>query len=224
MRKLRSILSLVYMNLLRSARLECDTGSNGGPTNKTPMLLDTSAESNLLADVGTGGAGQDKLGSIVLDSGNLGTSRGGTDVDHDNLVLSQLSNLGLLTIGSPDTEKTTEEVEVDLDLAVNLGKASLETQHETDETIGSAKGRVDSGTNTNKTTGNSVLKVVGLGVERDDSAEDGGTLEGTVVVSGDDTRSDFNLVTKLDNAVENGTTSNTTLEFVDLGTRLVDIE
>jgi hypothetical protein len=188
------------------------------------MLLDTSAESNLLANVGTGRAGQDKLSSIVLDSSDLGTSRCGANVHHDNLVLGQLSNLGLLAVGSPDTEKATEEVEVNLDLAVNLGQAALETQHETNETIGSAKCRVDSGTNTDKTTRNSVLEIVGLGVERDDSAENGSALEGTAVVSGDDTRSDFNLITKLDNTVKNGTTSNTTLEVVDLGTRLVDIE
>jgi hypothetical protein len=188
------------------------------------MLLDTSAQGNLLADVGTGRAGQDKLSSIVLDSGNLGTGRSGTNVDHDNLVLGELGNLGLLSIGSPDTEKTTEEVEVNLDLAVDLGQTALETQDETNKTIGSAKRRVDSGTDTNETTRNSVLEVVGLGVERNDSAEDGSALEGTAFVSGNDTRSDLNLITQLDDTMEDRTTSNTTLELIDLGTGLVDIE
>lgn len=188
------------------------------------MLLDTSAQGNLLANVGTGRAGQDELSSIVLDGSNLGTSRGGTNVDHDDFVLGQLGNLGLLAVGSSDTEKTTEEVEVNLNLAVDLGQTALETQDETDKTIGTAKGGVDASTNTDQTTGNSVLQVVGLGVQRDNTAEDGSALQGTVVVSGDDTGSDLNLVAKLDDTVQDTTTSNTTLQVVDLGTGLVDVE
>ncbi|KAI6772529.1 hypothetical protein HG530_003487 [Fusarium avenaceum] len=166
------------------------------------MLLNTSTQSDLLANVGTGGASKNKLGSIVLDGSNLGSGRGGTNVDHDNLVLGQLRNLGLLSVGGPHTEQTAEKVEVDLNLA----------------------GRINSGTDTNETTRNGVLEIVGLGVEGDDSAEDGSALEGTAVVSGDDTRSDLDLVTQLNDTMENGTTSNTTLEVVDLRTRFVDIE
>lgn len=188
------------------------------------MLLDTSGQSNLLANVAAGRAGQNQLGGIVLDSDNLGSSRGGTNVDHDHLVLGQLGNLGLLAIGGSHTEQAAEKVEVDLDLAVDIGKTALETQDETNETISTAKGRVDSGTDTDETTGNGVLEIVGLGVERNDSAEDGGTLEGTAVITGHDTRSDLNLVTQLDNTVKDRTTSNTTLEVIDLSTGLVDVE
>lgn len=188
------------------------------------MLFDTSAQSDLLANVGTGRAGQDQLSGIVLDSSDLRSSRGGTNVDHDDLVLGQLGDLRLLAVGSSHTEQAAEEVEVNLDLAVNLGQASLETQDETNETIGSAEGRVDAGTNTNKATGDGILEVVGLRVEGDDTAEDGSALESTRIVSGDDTRSDLNLVAQLDDTVQDTATSNTTLEVVDLGTRLVDIK
>lgn len=197
---------------------------DSGPSNKTPMLLDTSAQSNLLANVGTGRAGKNQLGGIVPDSRNLGASRGRANVNHDNLVLGQLSDLGLLAVGGSHTKKTSEEVEVDLDLAVDLGESALETQDETNETIGSAQGRIDSGTDTNKTTGDGVLEIVGLGVEGDDSAEDGSALESTVVVTRDDTRADLDLITQLDNTMKNRTTSNATLEVVDLSTGLVDIE
>lgn len=188
------------------------------------MLLDTSAEGHLLANVGAGRAGEDKLGGIVLDGGDLSAGGCRADVDHDDFVLRELGDLGLLSVGGTDTEQTTEEVEVDLDLAVDLGESSLESENETDETIGTAEGGVDAGSDTDETTGDGVLEVVGLGVERDDATEDGCALESTVVVTGDDTRANLDLVAELDNTVEDTATSNTTLEVVDLSTRLVDIE
>src|SRR4051812_34741108 len=129
------------------------------------MLLNTPAEGYLLTNVCARRAGQNELSGILLDGRNLGTGRGGANVDHDDFVLGQLVNLRLLAVGGADTEEAAEEIEVDFDLAVNLGKAALETEHETDQTIGSAEGRVDPGTNTDETTRHSVLEVVRLGVE-----------------------------------------------------------
>lgn len=188
------------------------------------MLLDTATQGNLLADVGAGRAGEDQLSGIILDGGNLGTGRSRANVDHDDLVLGQLGDLGLLAVGSPHTKETAKEIEVDLDFAVNLGESALETQDETDETVGSAEGRVDAGTDTDQAAGHGVLEVVGLGVKRDDSAEDRRALEGTRIVSRNDARSDLDLIAQLDDTVENTATSDTTLQVVDLGTRLVDVE
>lgn len=205
-------------------RMKQDLRSNGSPSNQTPVLFDTPAECHLFANVGASRAYEDKLGSIVLDGGDLGTGGGGADVDHDELVLGEFGDLGLLAVGGPNTEQTTEQVEVDFDFTVDLGESALETEDETDETISSAEGRVDAGTDTNKTAGNGVLEVVGLGVERDDAREDGRALEGTTIVTGDDTRSNFNLVAQLDDAVQDGPTGDTTFEVVNLSTRLVDIK
>ena len=188
------------------------------------MLFDTSAEGNLFTNVCASRAGKLELSSILLDGNNLGTSGSRTDVHHDNLVLGKLVNLGLLALGSLDTKKPAEEVKVDLNLAVNLRKASLKTKDETNETIGSAEGGIDASTNTNKTTGNGVLEVVGLGVERNDSAEDGRALEVTLVVTGNDTWTNLDLVTELEKAVKNRTTGNTTLKFLDLSTGLINVE
>ena len=198
--------------------------SDGGPTDQTPMLLNTTAQSNLLAQACTGRAGQGKLSSIVLDGNDLGTSRRGTNVDHDDFVLGKLGDLGLLAVGCPYTEQTAQEVEVDFDLAVNLGKSALETKDETDQTIGTAQSRVNARTNTNETTRNGVLEVVGFGVEGNDPAEDGSAFKSTVVVTRDNTRADFDFVAEFDDTVQNGTTSNTTLEVINLSTRLVNIE
>lgn len=54
----------------------------------------------------------------------------------------------MLSVGSLDTEETAEKEEVDLQLDVNVRELVLETKDLTDETIGTAKGGVNAGTNT----------------------------------------------------------------------------
>lgn len=188
------------------------------------MLLNTSRQSNLLADACASRVGEDQLSGIVLDSNDLGAGRGRANVDHDDLVLGQLSNLGLLAVSGLDTKKTAQQVEVDLNLAVDLGQLALETENETDKTIGTAEGRVDASTNTDETTGDGVLEIVGLGVERYNTREDGSALNGALVIASNDTGADFDLIAKLDDTVQNRTTSNTALEVINLSTGLVDIE
>ena len=188
------------------------------------MLVDTTAQSNLLANVCASRAGENQLGGILLDGGNLGASRSRANVNHNDLVLGELGNLGLLSIGGPHTKQTAEEIEVDLDLTVDLGETALEAEDETDQTIGSAKGRVDAGSDTNQATRDGVLEIVGLRVERHDAAEDGRALESATVVTGDDTRTDLNLIAKLDDTVQDTATSDTALQVIDLSTRLVDVE
>lgn len=112
------------------------------------MLLDSSGKGNLFANLGTCRAGELKSGSVGLDGNDLGTSGGGTNVDHEDFVLCKLGDLGLLAIGSLDTEETTEEEVVDFDFSVDGGELSTETEDETNETIGTAEGRVDTSTNT----------------------------------------------------------------------------
>lgn len=214
--------SKIFMKIKKTRRE--NLRSDGSPTNETPMLLDTSAKRNLLANLCASRRCKLELGSILLDGNNFGTGGGGTNVDHDNLVLRKLVDLGLLAVGRLDTEEAAKEVEVDLDLTVDVGEAALETEDETDKTIGSAEGRVDAGTDTNKTAGNGVLQLVGLRVERHNTAENGRALEITPLVASNDTGADLNLVTELEQTVKNGTTSNTTLKLLNLGTGLVDVE
>ena len=63
------------------------------------MLLDSSAHGDLLANFCASRAGELQLGGIVLDGDDLGTSGGGTNVDHEDFVLCELGDLGLLAIG-----------------------------------------------------------------------------------------------------------------------------
>jgi len=118
------------------------------PSNQTPMLLDSSTESDLLADLGTGRAGKLQLGNIGLDTNDLGTCRGRSNVDHENFVLCQLGDLGLLSVCSLDTEQATEEEIVNLDFGIDRWKLALETEHETDKTIGTAQSRINAGADT----------------------------------------------------------------------------
>jgi hypothetical protein len=188
------------------------------------MLLDSAGKSNLLANLGTGRAGKLESGSIGLDGDDLGTSGGGTDVDHEDFVLCELGNLGLLAVGGLDTEQTTEQEVVDLDLSVDGRELATETKDETDQTIGTAEGGVNTGTNTDETTGDGELQVVVLGEQCDDSGEDGLALNLALLVLADDTGSDLNLVTELQYTSQDTATSNSTLQVLNLGTRLVDIE
>jgi hypothetical protein len=194
------------------------------PSNKTPMLLNSAGKGDLLANLGTGRAGELKSGGIGLDGNDLGTSGGRTDVDHEDFVLCELSNLCLLAIGSLDTEQTTEQEVVDLNLSVDGGELATKTKDETDQTIGTAEGGINTSTNTDETTGNGELQIVVLGEECNNSREDGLALNLTLLVLADNTRSDLNLVTELQYTVQDTATSNSTLQVLNLGTRLVDIE
>lgn len=106
------------------------------------MLLDSSADGNLLSNLRAGGAGQAELSSIGLDTQNLSTGGSRTNVNHQNLVLSQLGNLGLLAIGSLDTQQAAEQEVVDLNLGVDSGQAATVAEDETDQTISTIGGLV----------------------------------------------------------------------------------
>lgn len=120
------------------------------PSDQTPMLLDSSTQGNLLTNLGTCRACELQLGDISLDTNDLGTSRSRSDVDHENFVLCQFGDLCLLAVCGLDTEQATEEEIVDLDFGVDGWQLALETEYETNETVGTAKSRVDTGTNTCK--------------------------------------------------------------------------
>lgn len=195
-----------------------------GPTNETPVLLDTSGQGDLLTDLCAGGRGERETGGVSLHSDDLGTSSSRTNVDHEDFVLRQLGDLGLLAVGGLDTEQSSEEEVVDLDFGVDVGEMSTETEDEANETIGTAEGRVDAGTDTDETTGDGKLQVVVLGEQRDDSREDGLALDLALAVLGHDAGPDLDLVAQLQDTGQDGATSNTALELVDLGAGLVDVE
>ena len=63
-----------------------------------------------------------------------------------------------------------------------------------------------------------------LGEERDDSAEDGSAFYGTRFVFRHETWPNFDLVANFQNASQNTTTSNASLQIFDFSTRFVNIE
>lgn len=188
------------------------------------MLLDSSAERDLLANLRASRAGKLQLRSISLDSDHLRTRSRRPDVDHEHLVLCQFSDLGLLAVGGLYTQQPPEQEVVDFKLRVDLRQLALQTEDEADETVGTAESRVNAGTDTDQTTGHGELERVVFGEERDDAREDGLALDLAFVVFADDTGTDFDLVAELQDTSEDGATGDTTLELVNLGTRLVDVE
>ena len=138
----------MHLVLLILRGRERRAGHNVGPANETPVLLDSPRKRDLFADLGTRGAGQGQAGRIGLDGHNLGARRGTADVDHENFVLRELGDLGLLAVGRLDTQQAAQQEVVDLELRVDGGQLATETQDETDQTIGTAERGVDAGTNT----------------------------------------------------------------------------
>jgi hypothetical protein len=130
----------------------------------------------------------------------------------------------LLAIGSLNTQQTTEQEVVDFDLSVDRRQLTTVTQNETNETISTAQGRVDESSNTDETTGNGELEGVLLGEERLDAGVDRTALNLSVGILGNETRTDLDLVLELDDSVQDRTTGNTSLQLIDFGTRLVDVE
>lgn len=61
------------------------------------MLVDASRESNLFALGGTNGLREGDLGELALDGNDPPTGGRRSDVDHENLALGELLNLGLLS-------------------------------------------------------------------------------------------------------------------------------
>lgn len=112
------------------------------------MLVDSPGKGNLLSDLGAGGGGELQLCNIGLGRHNLGSCRSRPNVDHEHLVLGELRNLGLLSVRSLDSEKASEEEEVNLEVGVDAGELALTAEDVTDQTIGTAEGGVDAGSDT----------------------------------------------------------------------------
>jgi hypothetical protein len=150
------------------------------------MLLNSSAESYLLLDLSASRTRQLQLSDIRLHSNHLGTRSRRTNIHHEHLVLRQLGDLSLLAVGRLDTEQTTQQKVVHLELCIDLWELAFEAQHETDQTIGTAEGWVDASTDANQATWYGKFERVVLGEEGDDAAVDWTALDGTLIVARDD--------------------------------------
>ena len=77
---------------------------------------------------------------------------------------------------------------------------------------------------TNETTRNSKFEVVVLGEKRHYPAEDRSALDLALVILADNTWTDLDLVTELQDTSQDTATSNTSLQLLDFRARLVDIK
>ena len=115
------------------------------------MLLDSPTKCDLFSDLRAGRAGELQSSSICLDGDDFGARGSRPDVDHEHFVLCKLGNLGLFSVCCLDTQQATEEEVVHFEFGVDRGELATEAKYETDQTIGTAKGRVDACTNTWRT-------------------------------------------------------------------------
>lgn len=70
-------------------------------------------------------------------------SEGNAHVDHEDLILGELCDLGLLLVVGPDSEQATEQKVVDLDLGVDRRERALGAEDLADQSITARQLRVD---------------------------------------------------------------------------------
>eukprot|EP00050_Salpingoeca_kvevrii_P010065 m.6393 g.6393 ORF g.6393 m.6393 type:complete len:309 (-) comp2608_c0_seq1:378-1304(-) len=202
-----------------------DTLANLAPANQTPVLVYSAAQCNLLTNLCAHGLCQDNLCQIRLDGRNTAASRERANVDHEHLALGELLDLcGLLVTLGTNAKKTAEEEKANFELRVDVGEATDLAQNLTDHAVSAAERGVDHGANADETTGNSVLQIVRVRIERDDAREDGSALEGTIGLLGDNAGADLNLLALLENTSKDTAASNAACEIVDFATGLVDVK
>ena len=191
------------------------------------MLVHSSAESDLLALLGTDGLCEGDLGKVALDGLDLAAGGGRADVDHEDLRPAQLLDLGLLaTVAGLDTEQPAEEVVGDLNLGKYIGELSPQTEDLSDQPIGTGEGGVDAGTDTDETTGHGILQRVGFGEQTRHTGVDGRASHGPIAVGGfgHDAGSDLDLVVDAKDALEDGPTGDAALQVGHVLTGLVDVK
>ena len=93
--------------------------------------------------MGTGRAGELKLGNVRLGRNNSSARSGRANVDHEDFAFGELRHLGLLAIWGLDAEKTSEQEQVDVQVGVNVGQTTLQSEDVTDQSIGTAKRRIN---------------------------------------------------------------------------------
>lgn len=77
---------------------------------------------------------------------------------------------------------------------------------------------------TNETTGDGKFQIVVFRKQRNNPAVNGPALNLALLILAHNTRPNLNLVSKLEHTSQDTTTSDTTLELLNLGTRLVDVK
>mmetsp|Transcript_21621 Transcript_21621/g.47063 ORF Transcript_21621/g.47063 Transcript_21621/m.47063 type:complete len:439 (+) Transcript_21621:259-1575(+) len=191
------------------------------------MLLDPSAQGNLVALLSAHRAREGDLGRVVvLDAENLSSSCSRADVDHEDFALLQLGHLFALRVSIQlDAQQASEQVVLDLDFDVDVGELVGVAQDHAHKTVRTRERGVDLGADADEAAGHRELEVVRLGREGDDLRSDG--LAGRDVVLGvplDDAGPNLDVIPYLEDTSEDGSASNTTLQLIDLFAGSVHVE
>ena len=73
------------------------------------MLLDTTRQCDLLANLSTSWRGELDLGKISLNAQDTTTCRGRSNIDEQKLIFRELRDLRLFFVLRPDTEQSAEQ-------------------------------------------------------------------------------------------------------------------
>ena len=186
--------NVLLLLLLLVFRVQLLARSDLAPSEETPMLVHTPGQGQLLPDLGAHGLDQTDLGQVSLDGRDLASGGEGSDVDHEDLALGQLLDLGpLLVPFDPDAQQAPEEEERDLQVGQDVGEGADRPEDLACHPVASAEGGVDLGADADEAAGDGEGQVVLLSVEGDHAGEDGLTHHRTLRVFADDSRPDLQI-------------------------------
>lgn len=188
------------------------------------MLVNSPTQSNLLALLTARRCCQCDRDVTTLHRCDPTTSLTRSNVNEQCLANHEFANLGLFAVVCLDTKQSTEQEHLCPDFDIDGGALANRRHDHTEQSVGTTESGVNEGTDTDKTARNSKLKVVLLGVEGDDSRSQRPTSADTVGVPGNKTRSDLDFLANLEDTLQDTSTSDTTLQLVDTGTRLVNVK
>ena len=189
------------------------------------MLVDAATERDLLALGRADGLRQQDLGQVGLDREHLAARRRAADVHHEDLLLLQLLDLGLLrALARLHAQQAPQQVEADLDLDEHVRQPALEAEHLADEPVRARQRRVDVRPHADQPAGHGVLEPVPLREQRRDAAVDRRRRDRARRVLRDDAGAHLDLVLEAQHALEDGPARDAALEVRDVLAGLVHVE
>ncbi|GIX66298.1 HVA22-like protein, putative [Babesia caballi] len=197
------------------------------PPDEPPVLVDPPAERDLVPDACADRPRELELGHVRLHAADAPAHGGGPDVDHEELPLLELGNLGApvpvrgLDAKEPPASASDQRPPQPTSAIRKLPDVPDDLP---DQAVGPGEGRVHGGAHADQPAGHRELQVVLLGKQRDDPRDDRLALNVPVRVLRDDARPDLNLVAHFEHAVENAPAGDAALQILNLLAGLVDVE
>ncbi len=134
-------------------------------------------------------------------------------------TFAQLGDSALLAVSvCLHSQQTAKKEKVDLQLCENVGQLSNFSQYLADKPVASAECGIYLGSHTDEAAGHCVHEIVPLCKERNNFGKDRHTFDVAVGVLGNNARAHLDLVSDLENSLDDTASCHTTLQVIDFST------